>query len=215
MEDKKKGSSPFVAITIDTIDEWFHVLSEKVINDWNEAYDKNVESIGEVGREGAGYGRVADLMRRELITLQRAGYGLFLTNHLIEKTINTGGRKTTVIRSALTDSCYRHVVPLAFFTGQIVLRKSAGTRTKEVNGKKIQVNIPESERATERWMLLSANATEEEAKRRLAHMPEELYLDRECGWDSFSKAFEEAVAAGQKDDERIRKERESSVSEGE
>jgi len=207
--DARAGKRLWDTIVFDTVDEWYNILAERVVQIWNNRYNKKAESINEVGKEGRGFSDAASLLERELDSLKSVGYSWHLTGHLTEKRINKGDEPTTVVRPVLTNSAFKVVIRKAYLKCEVTpfyVRKADKVLTLP-NGveKTVKVDLNPSDWRTEFYLTIhSADAlAEEESKVRLPHLPDKILLPPHGAWDVFCQCWDEAVAKCRDDNEQI------------
>ena len=205
LTSKKDGSCPYDTIAIDTGDEWFDILAEKVISDYNKiGKHADAHNIGDVGQNGAGYGDVGDLMEKELRGLQAGGFGWVFTGHLREKDVEVemgGVKKTsTVIRPVLTQSSARHVVRMAYIKAQIIDVPVLVDMRPNAAGKLIPIPTDRMEK----FLRVTTTQADEEIKKKLHHLPDRIPFPRLGAWDIFTAEWTKAVARGQAEEASLR-----------
>lgn len=200
VKDAANPTRPFDTIVIDTGDEWFGPLSDRIIALWNERAKTPANSIGDVGQKGKGFAEVGVLMTNELRAIQSAGYGWVVTGHLAEKTVDINGVSTTKIRPVLTPSCFQHLVRGAFIKAQIIPFTQTTRRVERQleDGRRIEstISIPESERVREYRLTIRAGDSDTDIKARLPGLPQYISLPSVGGWDEFSAKYAAAVERG-------------------
>lgn len=194
--DGKAGTSPFACIIIDTVDEWYDLLCEKVVKDWNERYNKNAVHIGEVGSEGKGYGDAAALMKLEIKALEAAGYGVIMTGHYQEKTISVGDERRTVLRPILVESAFKVVKTLTYIKAAVQTQVITQGIKILPGGKQLKVTLPEAEYKRIRQLVVVSDDSSAEIKKRLPHLQDIIELPMVGGWDAFKDAYNNAVELG-------------------
>jgi len=203
--DGAKPDRPFDTIIIDTSDEWFGPLSDRIIAIWNERAKTPARTIGEVGQKGKGFAEVGVLMMNELRAIQSAGYGWIVTGHLAEKTIDITGpdgkpQMTTKIRPVLTPSCFQHLVRGAFIKAQILpfTQTTRSVKKKLADDREIEtpVSIPQTERIKEYRLTIRAGDSDTDIKARLPGLPQYINLPVVDGWAALTTEYLAAVARG-------------------
>ena len=187
----KTGKCPYRSVAFDTVDEWFNILADKVIADYNASAKRKASSIGEVGREGKGFAMVGLLMESELRNFLRAGIGWVVTGHLQSREESLGDGKITVTRPVLTPSSFTRVVRLAYVRAQLVTKLRHTERQKKM-GKWIEVQLPAPKQ--EKFLRLSTNQAGDEIKVKLNGLPEMIPFPRHGGWGVFVEAYREAAS---------------------
>jgi len=199
--DARSGKMPFKQICIDTVDEWYSVIAEKIIDRWNKQYKKAATSINEVGKEGKGFGDAAVLLRDEVSLLMSAGYGVVATMHLMEKNIHIGDRTETVVRPFLTQSAYKMLIPLAYLKaqiGRVPITTETISRELNINGqveiKTFEVPVPPDRQKFEYRLAILSNDTDDEIKARLPDLPPYIVLPRHDSWTAIESVWDGARA---------------------
>ncbi|HUX15660.1 MAG TPA: AAA family ATPase [Phycisphaerae bacterium] len=189
----KAGKCYYNRVTIDTADEWFGILAEKVIEDYNSHAKRKAEDIGEVGQEGKGFGGVGVLMAHELRTLRAAGLGWLVTGHLQEKKVNDA----TMIRPVLAPSSFKYLVQAAHVKAQIEVDMTFYREAQVKVGDKLITTKKKLDVPTRDYSLRIRTAEPgDEVKCRLPHLPERVPFPRHGAWDAFVEAYRKAAADG-------------------
>lgn len=196
----RSPNRPFRVICIDTADEWYaQVLADRVIRNYNDRYKQQAATLGEVGREGKGYGDAGALMRDEILAFREAGYGVVITAHLQEKQITSGSDKLTVIRPVLPSTGYTPLKLLSAIKAQMAVIPVL-TETKVVDlpsGQKVTTQVQRSEPLLERRLLLKASDTRDEIKGRVPELPAYITLSPTDGWADLQAAYASACTKAQ------------------
>lgn len=220
LSTKAAGKCPYRLVTFDPGDEWFNVVAQGVLDEFNDRFEKPVsegkmrraEAIGDIGSKGKGYGQVADIMERDILNLQSAGFGWLVTGHLKEKTITVPApdgkpMETTVVRPVLTDSAFQRLVRLAFLQLRVDVRTTTtGTKTVMIDGKPVEVKGAKlAEPIREHYLLLKTHqaGSRDEVKAYLPQLPDRLAFPRHGAWGVLSQANDEAVAAASAENESL------------
>jgi hypothetical protein len=207
-KEADSGKPTFRQVAIDTADEFFWILGDKVIERWNRRTQSPVYALGDVGRNGKGFGEAAVLLHDEVRDFNRMGYGVVLTGHLDEKTVDFGGEKRTVMRASMTPKAYQEVRKVISVLGKIALHvRTSELQEIQLPGGKTktqQVNLPESQWIRERRLLLQAVEDGDELKARMPTMPPYLVLPKQNGWATLQEAWDKATTQAQEEDQALR-----------
>ena len=186
-------SRPFRVICIDTIDEWAEICSTPVIDKWNMVARAPVTDLGDVGQKGKGFGERSRLMLDHVVRLANAGYGVYLTGHLMEREVTVGRDTKTVVRPFMSNTTYKLLQIVTFVKAELsvsTVTHKAKVVTSTVPGA-APLSIMEKLAKPERDYRLSlhSNAIGDEVKIRLSHLPEYISVPRINGYDAFADAF--------------------------
>lgn len=209
-----KGTKPFEMIVLDTVDGFFPLAADFVMDRYNTRGRKGEDDpyaaryLSEVGSGGKGYGDVAVTIGKELDKILNAGYGWFVTGHLAEKSVDTDdGGKITVLRPVVADSTMKVLVRKAYLRAGIEVEtiKTRVVEKKLDSGKILKKKelLDKKDWIRQRKLVISTDPTIDEVKMRLPNMPAELDLPRFGGWDVLANAFDEAVAKSREEDEKL------------
>ena len=201
--DATHNKAPFNTVCIDTMDEWFKVCCEKVIAEYNAKYHKNVLVIGDVGREGMGYGLVAGLMVEEALKLYNAGFGVVLTGHLVERDITMNNEKRTVIRQLLSNLAYKRLQVYTYFkaiiTKEIITHRTQITKHPVNASKTIKTSVKLDKPEEHRYLDFNSTDAGSEIKARMPHMASKIEIERIGGWDNLAAEYAHAAAVSKEE----------------
>jgi hypothetical protein len=190
---------PFSSVAIDTVDGMFQLYAADFCKQHNPT-GKEIESIGEYGSEGSGYGLVYARMIKVLTALESRGYAIVLACHEKEKDIkvSSGGQTQTitVVRPSLGDSIAKALENRVDINA--VLRFDP--RIVETPGRQVTLpggatrNLP-GEKRTVHDCVMRVEATQEyDAKRRVTLFRGNIVLPLQHGWSAVKPLYDKAVS---------------------
>jgi len=213
-------NGPFDYVVIDTLDEWFDIVCQGVVEWWNKTYRvssaSKVSDFDELGQKG--WVLVADWMIGDLVKLQSAGFGWIGTGHLKEKEITVGdGRDKhtqTVVRPVLSSSCIGPIRRVACLSGTLRI-ESTRVQFRDVPNpvdptKTIRTTVTLDAPVRSFFLDIMADETGREQKQRLRYMPPSIELPVVDSWKRVSAEYAAAVEKGRKEHDSIIAERRSS-----
>lgn len=172
------GKHDYKTITIDTADAMYRWCCEWVCKKYNKSY------VGDIGK-GTGWGVVNNEIERVIRKLKASPYGLFLTSHTAEKTIEDRTGDYTKIIPSLSGKARELVLGLAdiiLYGQEIELDKV------DTEGKKIKV--PMRVLRTRATKFYEAGQRRDPRNQYLKPLPDPIPLS----FDAFKKAYDESVA---------------------
>lgn len=189
---------PWRVVAFDTIDALFNLFSANFCEGNNPA-SRNLESIGEYGKDGAGYGLVYARLIKLLTTLESYGYATILSCHEKEKQVTRKQKNEevtiTVVRPTLGESIAKALEARADISA--VLRpkfktvEGPGTTKTLPSGKKIKVS---GEKHRVQTIAMQVECSPEyQAKRRLLTFKGEIELPVQNGWETVKVVYDAAV----------------------
>lgn len=194
---------PFTAIGIDTIDAMYNMFGGHFCRKGNPA-GQELDSVGEYGSDGAGYGIIYARILTVLATLESLGYALVIGYHERETTIKKkvhGKIETlTKVRPLLGESISKQLenrsdvnavlrpkVKMVVLPGKTV--NIPGVGTKALPGEKTTTNV----------IVMQVECSPVySAKRRLHTFKGEFELPLQHGWSYIKTIYDKAVVDMQK-----------------
>lgn len=192
---KKAGADDIRMVAIDTVDELIGIFQKAL------CLQTGFEDIGDVGGgHGKGYAIVRERIFGMLDDLHRAGIGWAIVAHTATKTVKVGKEEKQISGLAVSDSYKRAIFQKCehmIFIEKGVVTVQGKDEIKVVGGKKIKKpGVTKTEKVrkikTSPGGLWQGGDTNDVKVR--VPLPEELILPKVGGWDTFAKAYEEAVS---------------------
>jgi len=190
---------PWRVLAFDTIDAMFNLFAANFCNRNNPA-GKDLESVGEYGKDGAGYGLVYARLVKVLTSLESYGYALVLACHEKERQVTqkvkNEERTITVVRPVLGESIAKLLEARADISA--VLRPKF--REIEEPGRKVQLPdgkttiLPGKKKTVQSIVMQVECSPAYQAKRRLLTFRGEIHLPIQNGWEAVKAVYDEAAA---------------------
>lgn len=186
-------------VGLDTLDELVEIASKQVYEEHRNEKGKYPKSLNDaLGGYGAGQRRVVELIKDVIRRLNSAGMAVFIIAHTKQKEMTdiVTDLKYEIVTNNLDSRFYSPIADTAQMVVNIVKERNiegAGTETKKINGKEIEVQVAGKQKSVDRYMYFREN-TYVDAGGRFDGLPEKLPLSAE----NFMEAFKIGVEASKK-----------------
>lgn len=183
-------------ISIDTVDEWLGVITNRLQK------EKGVDDITEFGSQGHGWAMIRERCWSRLRELEQAGFVWSCVGHMITKTETNPvtHRERTVIRDAVFPSFSAKIVRSSDFKLTIYcINKEIEKRIKQTLPGGQIIEVPSGTEMVSTYYLDSYTTAEREGKGRAAPgMIRKFEIPQINAWDVFAKNYNVAVATAKK-----------------
>ena len=195
-----RGTDEQVEIVgLDTLDELVEIASKQVYEEHRNEKGKYPKSLNDaLGGYGAGQRRVVELIKDVIRRLNAAGMAVIIIAHTKQKEMTdpVTDLKYEIVTNNLDSRFYAPIADTAQMVVNIVKERNiegAGTKTKKINGKDIEVEVAGKQKNVDRYMYFR-ETTYVDAGGRFEGLPEKLPLSAE----NFMKAFKMGVETSKK-----------------
>lgn len=194
IQRKRRGKDDIKMVAIDTIDELISIFQRSL------CLREGVEDVGDVGGgHGKGYSMARESVFGLLDEFYQAGIGWAIIAHTQVKTVTVGGQERQVSGLAVSDSyksaIWRKCEHMLFIEKGIEQVRGA-KEVKLVKGREVTKEGKTETRRVRKMRTspggLWQGGDTNDVKVRVP-LPDELILPKVGGWDTFTKAYEDAT----------------------
>jgi len=188
LADAKTASPQFTTVAFDSVDFLLSVIIDRFCR------EHELDSITDYKGRGAGWFEVASRLLREIDDMERAGYGLILNTHQVEKTFSHGENTWVEIKPCLIESARRELLKRVDQIMHIGMTEVTKPRmeTVTIDGKPYQCKTQEVDTIVKVVLRTIPLGNDRERGCRVA-IPDKLELPPRDAWAAYADAYNAEV----------------------